>query len=737
MSFLRSMPLVHGPAAPQIFFGRDAELAQIVRLITTNLGSRPARIAILGPGGYGKTTLAHAVLTVDVIREHFGKARYFVPCESVTSSGALLTELGKTLGVVTSGSDALWPRIVAALSSTECVICFDNFESPWDQHVEMKHSIEVLLSRVTELHHVTVLITMRGAERPAQTQWTQPFLKPLETLDQGAAKEIWQAIAGNYDSFSEKLVEAVDYVPLAIDLLSHLSQVMPPALLWNEWLSKQIKAIQTGQEHRLSNLEYSIQLSINSGRMKANLSAKNLLGVLSILPDGLHLKHLNKFDDILVDLNITSCLQTLLQCSLIKLNEERYQPHPIVQHYCLNQDMLLSKHKVAIENFYITLAYSDYDKVSSEAYEEMVLEVNNTKATLLRLLNSNYKDESTLIYACAVFTRFCSNIGDHSDKVMSQAVKFVHRNSGARQLLIRSLNQLGELYLQSFNLEKAKENLQEAEKLCLLDPQAHNQSYGLILEHMGNMHRLENAVNEAEACYRKALGIWKDRNDIYRQGVIYSILGKLYRRLSKPDEAITLYQSAIQCHESVNVPLAQGENYRGLGWVYIAQSKFLKAEDAVQKAVKFHLATKSSIHQGNDYKLLGEVYLKLKRLEDAIAACQRALECYKLASSTLGQGNSHSLLGQIYASQGKLNEAESSFKKALEFHTMANNALGQQGDYSLLGRLYKQREQLHDAKAMFEKAIHFAKKAKNCVLEKTSMNFLNAVITQMKEGGAV
>ena len=737
MTFLRSTPIVLELTVPQIFFGRDAELAQIVQMITTNIGSRPARIAILGPGGYGKTTLAYAVLTVDVIREHFGDARYFVPCESVTSSGALLTELGKTLGLVNSGSDALWSRIHATLTSTDTIICFDNFESPWDQHVETKHSVEKLLSQVTELHRVTVLITMRGAERPARTQWTQPFLKPLETLDHGAAKEIWQAIAGNYDSFSEKLVEAVDYVPLAIDLLSHLSQVMPPALLWKQWLSKQTKAIQTGQEHRLSNLEYSIQLSINSGRMQANLSAKNLLGVLSVLPDGLHSKHLNKFDDILVDLDITSCLQTLLQCSLIKLNEEKYQPHPIVQHFCLNQGMLLPKHKAVIENFYITLAHSDYNKVSSEAYGEMVLEVNNTKATLLRLLNSNYEDESTLVNASVEFTNFCSNIGDHSDKVMSQAVEFVQKQSGERKLLIKSFKQLGGIYLQTSHFEEAKKNLQEAERLCLLDPDAHTQLYGHILENIGDIYRLENALNNAEACYQKALRIWKDENDIFMQGVLYSNLGKLYRRLSKPDEAITLYQSAIQCHESVNAPLSQGENYRGLGWVYIVQSKFLEAEDAVQKAVKFHLATKSSIHQGNDYVLLGEVYLRLNRPEDAIAACQRALECHKLASSTLGQGNSHSLLGQIYLSQGKLNEAESSFKEALEFHTMASNALGQHGDYFLLGRLYKHREQLHNAKAMFEKAIHFAKKAKNCVLEKTSMNFLNTVITQMKEGGTV
>ena len=720
---------------PQIFFGRDAELAQIVQMITINLGSRPARIAILGPGGYGKTTLAHAVLTVDIIREHFGGARYFVPCESVTSSGALLTELGKTLGVVSSGSDALWSRILATLTSTESIVCFDNFESPWDQHVEIRHSVEELLSRVTGLHRVTVLITMRGAERPAQTQWTQPFLKPLETLDHDTAKEIWQAIAGNYGSFSEKLIEAVDYVPLAINLLSHLSQVMPPALLWKEWNSKQTKAIQTGQEHRLSNLEYSIQLSINCGRMKANLSAKNLLGVLSILPDGLHLKHLDKFDEILVGLDITSCLQTLLQCSLIKLNEERYQPHPIVQHYCLNQGMLLPKHKAAIEKLYISFALYDHIGVPSKEYGELLLEVNNTRATILSLLNSNYEDEFTLVDASIRFTKFCIIIGDHSDKVISQTVEFVQKNSGSRLLLIKSLHQLGRAYFYGDNIEKAKETFQEAEKLCLNDPHAYSQLYGSTLVYIGDIYALEGALNDAEACYQKALSIWKDQNDIYMHGVLYQKLGKLYRRLQRLDEAVTLYQSAIQCHESTNEPIAQGTNYRGLGWVYLEQNKLIEAEGALQIALRFHETTNSFLELGNDYEILGRIYLELKGLEDARITCEKALEHHKLANNTLGQGNDHHLLGEIHTFQGKANEAEILFKKALELHKMANDSLGQGNDCSFLGEIYMQRGQLHDAKAMFEKAIYFKKKAG--LSEKYDVHHMNDVITQMKDGNAV
>lgn len=92
------------------------EFAQIIEMIFTNIGSRPARITMLGPGGYGKTPLADAALTHPRVREHYGDARYYmVTCESLLYSGALLTELEKTLGVLKAGSDSLWSRIRALI----------------------------------------------------------------------------------------------------------------------------------------------------------------------------------------------------------------------------------------------------------------------------------------------------------------------------------------------------------------------------------------------------------------------------------------------------------------------------------------------------------------------------------------------------------------------------------------------------------------------------------------------
>ena len=63
--------------------GRDKEKFEV---LDTLLDKTPARIAILGAGGMGKTTLALSSLHDPAVIEHF-PLRYFVSCEAVTSAG--------------------------------------------------------------------------------------------------------------------------------------------------------------------------------------------------------------------------------------------------------------------------------------------------------------------------------------------------------------------------------------------------------------------------------------------------------------------------------------------------------------------------------------------------------------------------------------------------------------------------------------------------------------------------
>ena len=695
-------------------------------MIFFGIASRPARIAILGPGGYGKTTLANAVLTDDPIREHFGDARYFVTCESIFSCEALLIELGKTLGVLEGPPNALWPRICSMLSTRESILCLDNFESPWDQSSEIKHSVEELLSRITVLSQVTILLTMRGVERPARTQWSQPFLDPLDTYGQEASKQVWQGIAGNYNEYAEKLAAAVGYVPLAIDLLAHLSEMRLPMLLWEEWNSKGTKMIQRDKMHRLSNLEYSVQLSINSERMKVNPTAKCLLGVLSMLPDGLHIMQLKTFQDMLTGVDITSCLWILQQCSLIKLTDKRYQLHPIVRHFCRSQGIISSMHKAMLEDLYITWASLPF-KDSPEAYEKMMSEMNNIKAVLTDLLGSNYKDQSKLIDASINLTWFQSKIGNHSDQVISQAVQFVQKSHGAMELLIESLTLWGKVYLMARNIEQAQEKLREAEKLCLSSLDVNSPLYSNVLCFLGQTFWLQDALKDAMACYERALKICKCSGDILCQGYLLNALGYIYIRQGQFDKAITSQQNALKCH--MNNIMGQGNSYRCLGEIYIRKNMLVEAEAAIQKALEFYKASNEVLCQGNTHLSLGRMFLKLNQLDKAAATCQKALEIHIAVNDPWNQGHDHYELGNTYLSQGELDKAEKSYMIALELHRDVKSLWGEGNVIYGLGRVYMERQQLEKAKGMFEAAIVLHSKSQDILAAQEDQEYLSKLLT--------
>ncbi|KAI0291649.1 hypothetical protein B0F90DRAFT_1823673 [Multifurca ochricompacta] len=562
------------PSKPQIFFGRDTELAQIIHMIFTNIGSHPAHIAILGPGGHGKTTLANAVLTM-----------------TVSKNTLVMLDFS-----FLSGSDASWSHIHSALVAKECILCLDNFESPWDQDGDTKHSVEQLLSRITELQSVTVLITMRGTERPARTHWTKPTLLPLQTLSHDAGRQIWQEISDNYDESAEKLLNAVDYVPLAIDLLAHLSQVTPPSLLWKEWCKKQTGILQRGQAHKLLNVEYSIQLSIDSGRMKANPSARDLLGVLSMLPDGMHIKQVDKFEEILGDIEMHSGLHVLQQCSLIIMSGERYQTHPIIRHFCNKQGFMSPRHEASLKEFYITLASSHLQQAHN--YDEMVLEVNNTKAMLFGLLESNYADHSKVVKAIINFISLHQSIGDLSDRLISQTIEFVQQKNGATSLLVECLQAWGNLYQFSGNMKGAKEKMQEAE----------------------NMRKLD----EAEKCFQKALEFHKTANSVLWQGNDHKGLGDTYLGLENFSEAEASYQKALELHKTANLPYGQGQDYEGLGNVYLELHKLDLADASFQNALNYLGAAQNSLGQGYALNGLGRVLIERSQFKEAKSMLEKA-----------------------------------------------------------------------------------------------------------------
>jgi hypothetical protein len=131
---------------------------------------------------------------------------------------------------------------------------------------------------------------MRGAERPSKVKWNRPFLAPLEPLPPSASRQTFLDIAEepaiDEESDFAELLRLTENLPLAVNLMANIASVEGYSNAFARWKLESVALLSDGFDKR-TNLEKSIMVSLSSPRMVAAPHARSLLGILSLLPDGL------------------------------------------------------------------------------------------------------------------------------------------------------------------------------------------------------------------------------------------------------------------------------------------------------------------------------------------------------------------------------------------------------------------------------------------------------------------
>ncbi|KAJ7839923.1 hypothetical protein B0H13DRAFT_1910944 [Mycena leptocephala] len=413
------------PPEPKIFHGRESELADLLYLFSQGT----PRIAILGAGGMGKSSLARAVIHHAEIAATYQQHRIFIACDTVATKVELAALIGAHLGLK-PGKDLTQAVCSRFSDDPPTLLILDNLETLWEPP-ESRNQIEEFLSLLTDVDHLALMkITLRGAERPTRVHWTHPFLKPLRTLNEAAARQTFLDIAdGRHEPDEvEKVLALTDNMPLAINLLAHLVDSEGCSSVLSRWDGEKTLLISEGYD-KGSNLDLSLSLSLSSPRINSVPQSQELLSLLSMLPDGL--SDVDLIQSKLPIHDILSCKTALIRTALaysdehtrlkalVPIREYMHRTHPPGDH--LMQPLL--KHFQEILGF-----YAEYtgNQTGSAIVGRILSNFANIQNLLLKGLQQEGPDLANGIY-CRFYNSQASYLMTH-DQDMFAAMEFCQRS---------------------------------------------------------------------------------------------------------------------------------------------------------------------------------------------------------------------------------------------------------------------------------------------------------------------
>ncbi|KZT40771.1 hypothetical protein SISSUDRAFT_1043703 [Sistotremastrum suecicum HHB10207 ss-3] len=669
------------PPAPQLFCGRRSLLEILVSQLCDpdTLQSR-SHLAILGSGGIGKTSLALSAIHDETVVACFGQdTRFFISCESAPTKDAFVAAIADALGVDKDNQDLSGIIRMLSLIEGRALLILDNLETPWESPSN-RADVEDVLSQLTSVPRVTLLITLRGAERPSGVRWHRPFLPPLQSVDILAARQIFVSISdmvpANEDEESAlgQLLDVLDGVPLALTLMANLAQTNTYEELLQRWKEEKTSMLTRGFDSHLSSIDISIQVSLSSTRLQNLPIARRVLQILSLLPDGVEQDNLSKIMTPDADGHVPGLLAAvaaLRQTALVVDDKLPPAGHlsssprslrllsPIREY--VRSKLPIGRHDlVPLLKYYTELLQSrSPDSALSGDHQESIRlrsQIVNVSNVLAEVLINPDPPEDAI--DCVVKLGPFSTISPASNVLLPLALAAAQK-IGARalegQCLMMNYYRHGAKPQQQ--ILEARRVLEIAEELVESDPEKVKlKSRGFTL--LGDAYRRNGQKAKALEALQDSLEMEVALGNFARQIQILYFMSNALEEEGDLQAALEVGMRSTKLGaEHPEFPIPRAYCTVQLGKVYFFRGLFRQAEECYRMALKIQddvLA--DSGPSAISLFCLGELYYAEGRIQEAKPILEKAYQIQLMLGRADFASESGLILGRVYLSLGKIDE---------------------------------------------------------------------------------
>jgi tetratricopeptide (TPR) repeat protein len=685
-------PAVPRLPPPRYCFGREDAVTQAVAAV---LAKPAAPLAILGPPGVGKTTVAVTALHDPRVVKRYRSRRFFVRADGVSGRDALVAALAATVGLEPGPN--LEQRTWRELERGPALLVLDNAETPWDADPQ---AVEELLAQLAAVPGLALVATVRGDERPAGPRWAEPIR--LRPLDPAPARSAFLAVAGERhrsDPDLDPLLEAVDRLPIAIDLLAHQAEPLPGlGELWQRWQSERSAVLQrAGGRTREVNLEVSVELSLQSPRMTRG--GERLASMLALLPGGLAPEDVGA----VLPEESAAAAAALRRTGLAAPDVVRLRLlAPIREVLRRSRPPQPDDHQRLVAHFLELARLGDRvgAEGGAEAARRLETELGNLEAILAGALEA--ADPESAIGAVLALGKFERFTGIGSSALLDQAA-VAARKAGSVLLEARCLGARADLALARSDHDSARSRYEEA--LSLFRRVGDVPGEARCIESLGDIALRRSDHNGARSRYEEALPLYRRVGAVLGEANCIQGLGDIALRRSDHDGARSRYEEALPLYRRVGAVLGEANCIKGLGDIALRRSDHDSARSRYEEALPLYRRVGAVLGEANCIQGLGDIALWRSDHDSARSRYEEALPLYRRVGDVLGEANCIQGLGDIALRRSDHDGARSRYEEALPLFRRVGSVLGEANCIKSLGDIALGRSDHDSARSCYEEAL--------------------------------
>ena len=651
LTFSFSIPGESPPPAPRACFGRDGLIDEIVGMVECL-----TPIALIGPGGIGKTSIALKALHHTRVKRRFGPNRRFIRCDQFPASHThLLSRISKAVGAGIENPEDL-ASLRPFLSSSEMVIVLDNAESILDPEGPNAGEINGIVEELCQLDNICLCITSRISAVPPDCETLE-----VPTLSIGAARDAFYRICkniGRSDLIDDMLVQ-LDFHPLSITLLATVAHQnkWDTERLTKEWERQRTRMLQTMHNKSFAT---AIELSLTSPMFQElGPDARALLEVVAFFPQGIDENNLewllptisngsHIFDKFCV-LSLTyrsNSFVTMLaplrdhlrpkdpeSSALLCMTKERYFARmsaiPTPGDPGFGESGWIVSEDVNVEHLLdvFTTIDADSEGVWNSCADFIYLLVSHKqRLTILQPKVERLPDHNPSKPGCLFeLSQLFQTVGNQVERrrLLTDTLK-LQKEQGDDSEIARTLRHLSDAN-RYMDLDEGIRNSEEAARIYRrLGDKA---GEARCSEDLGWLCLTGGQFDAAEKATSRAIDLFAERGEQYRICTCHRLLGYIYQSKGETDKAIHNFEvalgvaSAPSWHEQL-FPL-----YCCLARLLLDEGQVGEAQDYLERA-KLHVLN-HTYRLGHAMMLQARIWRKQGRLVEARLEALRAADVYE------------------------------------------------------------------------------------------------------------